>query len=44
MALIDKELKILSITNILNKPLVLPAYQRPYRWSLQSTSTLFMDT
>lgn len=44
MALLEKELEILSIKEILNKPLVLPAYQRPYRWSLQSTSTLFMDT
>ena len=44
MALIDKELKILSIKEILKKSLTLPAYQRPYRWSLQSTITLFMDT
>lgn len=44
MALIDKELKILSIKKILNKSLILPAYQRPYRWSLQSTNTLFIDT
>ena len=44
MALLEKELTIAPINDILQMALTLPSYQRPYRWSVTSTNTLFMDT
>lgn len=44
MALIEKELEIVTIKDLLNKKLTLPSYQRPYSWSVSSTNTLFLDT
>ena len=45
MALIEDELKIIKTTELLsNNKLALPDYQRPYRWSADSTNTLFHDT
>jgi len=44
MALIKDELKIISLEKLLNMKLIIPVYQRPYRWSVKSTNTLFFDT
>lgn len=44
MALLKDELAIASINKILTMELTLPSYQRPYRWSVASTNTLFIDT
>lgn len=44
MALLEKELTIAPIHNILKMVLALPSYQRPYRWNITSTNTLFIDT
>lgn len=44
MALIQNELKIINVKKLFSTKLILPNYQRPYRWSLQSTNRLFMDT
>lgn len=44
MGLIQDELKITKIKELLNMDLTLPSYQRPYSWSVKSTSTLFIDT
>ena len=43
MALIEKELDIISVAKLLSMKLVIPSYQRAYRWSIKSTNTLFMD-
>lgn len=37
------ELEILSIEKLLALNLKIPEYQRPYRWSIESTNTLFND-
>lgn len=44
MALLQEELRITKIKEILGMKLALPSYQRPYRWSVNSTNTLFLDT
>lgn len=44
MALLQEELKIIKIHELLGKHLAIPSYQRPYRWSVKSTNTLFLDT
>jgi hypothetical protein len=44
MALLQDELKIITVDELFKKKLALPAYQRPYRWSVKSTNTLFLDT
>lgn len=44
MALIQKELKITKVKDLLDMKLTLPPYQRPYKWSVKSTNTLFIDT
>lgn len=44
MALLQDELKIKTIQELLGMNLALPTYQRPYRWSVKSTNTLFLDT
>ncbi|MSS10738.1 MULTISPECIES: DUF262 domain-containing protein [Clostridia] len=44
MALIEDELKITKLKDLFDINLALPSYQRPYRWSVKSTNTLFVDT
>lgn len=44
MALLEDELKIVSVGNLMKTDLRIPDYQRPYRWSEASTNTLFEDT
>ncbi|WP_321328474.1 DUF262 domain-containing protein [uncultured Ilyobacter sp.] len=44
MALIEDELNIIYLKNLLDMKLTLPPYQRPYKWSVKSTNTLFIDT
>ncbi|WYP27535.1 DUF262 domain-containing protein [Alkalihalobacillus sp. FSL W8-0930] len=44
MTLIDEELRITPLKHLLNMPLAIPTYQRPYSWSVKSTSLLFQDT
>lgn len=44
MALIKKELEITKLKDLLDINLALPSYQRPYRWSVKSCNTLFVDT
>lgn len=44
MPLIEDELRITPIKELINLNLALPPYQRPYRWTVKSTNTLFMDT
>ncbi|MDQ0233101.1 DUF262 domain-containing protein [Metabacillus malikii] len=44
MALLQEELKITMLQELLTMKLALPSYQRPYRWSVKSTNTLFHDT
>jgi len=44
MALIENELKITKLKDLLASNLTLPPYQRPYKWTVKSTNTLFMDT
>jgi len=44
MALLQEELKITKVQGLLEMKLALPSYQRPYSWSVRSTSTLFLDT
>jgi len=44
MALIQNELKINKLKELLDMNLALPSYQRPYRWSVKSANTLFIDT
>ncbi len=44
MALIKDELKIIKLKDLLDIKLTLPAYQRPYSWSVKSSNTLFIDT
>src|SRR5690625_13405 len=44
MALLKDELKITNLQELLGLTLTLPVYQRPYRWSVKSTNTLFLDT
>lgn len=44
MSLIREELKIPKLKELLDIELTLPPYQRPYRWSVKSTNTLFIDT
>lgn len=43
MALITNELEIVNLHDLLDKNLAIPDYQRPYRWSIKSTNTLFTD-
>ncbi|PJD98401.1 MAG: hypothetical protein CK427_17120 [Leptospira sp.] len=43
MALIENELKIVSLEDLMNLELALPSYQRPYRWTVKSANTLFQD-
>jgi hypothetical protein len=44
MALIKNETKITELKALFDLNLTLPPYQRPYRWSVKSTNTLFIDT
>lgn len=44
MALVQDELIITSLNQMLRMALTLPSYQRPYRWSVSSANTLFIDT
>ncbi|MEK5233385.1 DUF262 domain-containing protein [Lysinibacillus sp. FSL K6-0232] len=44
MGLIEEELSVVSLENLLGLQLSIPEYQRPYRWHVSSTNTLFMDT
>ncbi|WP_346208252.1 DUF262 domain-containing protein [Caldifermentibacillus hisashii] len=44
MALLQDELKVTNMEELLGMKLSLPSYQRPYRWSVKSTNTLFLDT
>lgn len=44
MALIEKELEIVQVQKLLQFNLAIPAYQRPYSWSIKPTNTLFSDT
>ena len=44
LALINDELKIVSISCLLLDNLIIPEYQRPYRWQVRATNTLFNDT
>ncbi|MBG9452873.1 hypothetical protein ABE61_01915 [Lysinibacillus sphaericus] len=44
MALLQDELKITKVKGLFEMKLALPSYQRPYSWSVRSTSTLFLDT
>ncbi|GAE27297.1 hypothetical protein JCM9140_3428 [Halalkalibacter wakoensis JCM 9140] len=44
MALLQNELKITNMQELLGMKLSLPSYQRPYRWNVKSTNTLFLDT
>ena len=43
MALIERELSIVTIKELFELKLAIPEYQRPYSWSVESTNTLFMD-
>lgn len=43
MALIEEELKIIRIRDLVEKKLIIPEYQRPYRWNKQTVLTLFND-
>lgn len=43
MALIEEELQIINVENLMSLNLKIPDYQRPYRWSANSTHTLFTD-
>jgi len=43
MPLIQDELSIINIGDLLAMKLVLPLYQRPYRWSIRSGNVLFVD-
>ena len=43
MALKENELQIIKIKNLLEKNLVIPEYQRPYRWNKETVLTLFND-
>lgn len=43
MALIKKELSIVTIEELFELKLAIPEYQRPYSWSVESTNTLFID-
>ncbi|MFK3939218.1 DUF262 domain-containing protein [Alkalihalobacillus sp. NPDC078783] len=44
MTLIDEELRITPLKHLLNMPIAIPTYQRPYSWSVKSTNLLFQDT
>lgn len=44
MALVQEELKIINLEKLFKINMKLPPYQRPYRWSVKSTNTLFIDT
>lgn len=44
MALLQSELKIVEVKKLFSTKLVLPSYQRPYRWTVHSSNRLFMDT
>lgn len=44
MGLIKEELSIISLDSLLDLKMFIPEYQRPYRWQVSSTNTLFMDT
>lgn len=35
--------KILSVDNLLKMPLVIPNYQRPYKWTTQNIDALLND-
>lgn len=39
----SERLKIVSLKDVLNINISIPSYQRPYRWSTESASTLFND-
>lgn len=39
----DKNLQIVSVSTILKETLGIPFYQRPYRWSTESSALLFND-
>ncbi len=43
MAIIENELEIVKLDCIFKLELALPEYQRPYRWSVKSSNTLFTD-
>mgnify|MGYP002868436110 CR=1 FL=1 len=38
-----KELRIVSVKDLLQEPLRIPNYQRPYKWTTESANTLFSD-
>ena len=38
-----EKLEIISIKDLLEMPLLIPNYQRPYRWTMESASILFDD-
>ncbi|EMI14774.1 uncharacterized protein DUF262 [Bacillus altitudinis] len=44
MGLIKSELSIVTLKELLKLNLAIPEYQRPYRWEVTSSNTLFMDT
>lgn len=43
MAIIENELEIVKLDCIFKLELALPEYQRPYRWTVRSSNTLFTD-
>lgn len=43
MAIIEDELEIVKLNCIFKLELTLPEYQRPYRWTVRSSNTLFTD-
>lgn len=44
MTLLNDALSIVPIHQLINMKLRIPVYQRPYRWQISSTNTLFIDT
>lgn len=44
LALLKDELAIKNINDLFDINLSLPSYQRPYKWSIKATNTLFLDT
>lgn len=44
MALLESELKIVTIDDLFGLHLAIPEYQRPYNWTTASTYTLLKDT
>lgn len=44
LTLIKDKLQIINVDKLMRLNLKIPEYQRPYRWSSNSTNTLFTDT